>query len=79
MVCFLGSLQFSRIQDFWKYQDIMVSCSELADYRIFQCGAMATGAVPTITDVFGARNDVTDGENGFVVEVDQIVEKICFL
>ena len=34
------------------------------------------------SDVSGARDDVTDGYNGFVVSVgdtDSLVEKICFL
>ena len=33
---------------------------------------MAEGAVPVITDVSGARDDVTDGYNGYVVDVGDI-------
>lgn len=81
-VCVHGFIPRKHIADFWKRQDIMVSCSEWEGHSISQCEAMAAGAVPIITDVSGARDDVTDGENGFIVEVDavdQIVEKICFI
>lgn len=81
-VRFSGQINRSQIKDFWKRQDIMVSCSDWEGHSISQGEAMAAGAVPIITDVSGARDDVTDGENGFVVDIgaiDQIVEKICFL
>ncbi len=81
-VHFAGFLIRSEIPFFWQRQDIMVSCSDWEGHSISQCEAMAAGAVPIITDVSGARDDVIDGENGYVVDVgatDQIVEKICFL
>ncbi len=81
-VRFLGFIPREEIPSFWQRQDIMVSCSDWEGHSISQAEAMAAGAVPIITDVSGARDDVDDGENGFVVEVgdvDGIVEKICFL
>lgn len=81
-VLFHGYLPREEIPAFWKRQDIMVSCSDWEGHSITQVEAMAAGAVPIVTDVSGARDDIADGENGFVVEigaVDQIVEKICFL
>lgn len=81
-VIFHGYIPRNEIPDFWQRQDIMVSCSDWEGHSITQVEAMAAGAVPIVTDVSGARDDITDGENGFVVEVgavDQIVEKICFL
>ena len=50
----------------------MVSCSEWEGHSISQSEAMAEGAVPVITDVSGARDDVTDGYNGYVVDVGDI-------
>ena len=50
----------------------MVSCSEYEGHSISQSEAMAEGAVPVITDVSGARDDVTDGYNGYVVAVGDI-------
>ncbi len=82
MVYCLGVIERSELKLFWQRQDIMISCSDFEGHSATQCEAMAAGAVPVITDVSGARDDVTDGENGFIVEVgavDQIAEKICFL
>ena len=47
-----------------------------------QSEAMAAGAVPVITDVSGAADDVTDGYNGYIVDigdVDGLVDRICRL
>lgn len=81
-VHFLGYLDRANIPEFWQDKDIMISCSDWEGHSITQCEAMAAGAVPILTDVSGARDDVEDGINGYIVEigaVDQIVEKICYL
>ena len=78
----LGKLEHNEIDSFWRKQDLMISCSDWEGHSISQCEAMACGAVPIVTDVSGARDDIVDGENGFVVEVgdiNQFVDKICFL
>ncbi len=78
----IGYIDRDKILDFWMKQDIMISCSEREGHSISQSEAMAVGAVPVITDVSGARDDVTDGYNGFVVPVgdlDALVDRICFL
>lgn len=77
-----GYIDRKEIPDFWKKQDIMISCSEREGHSISQAEAMAAGAVPVITDVSGARDDVTDGYNGFVVPVNDLkvlVDRICVL
>lgn len=71
MVC-TGYIERKDIPDFWSRQDLMVSCSEYEGHSISQSEAMAEGAVPVITDVSGARDDVTDGYNGYVVAVGDI-------
>jgi glycosyltransferase involved in cell wall biosynthesis len=79
---FVGYLERRNIPDFWRKQDIMVSCSEWEGHSISQSEAMAEGVVPVITDVSGARDDVEDGYNGFIVNVGDIeamAEKICYL
>lgn len=77
-----GFLKRNLIPQFWERQDIMISCSEREGHSISQVEAMASGAVPVITDTSGARDDVDDGYNGYVVEVGQIeelVNKIMYL
>ncbi len=81
-VRFLGFVNHSEIKSFWRRQDIMISCSEHEGHSLSQCEAMSAGAIPIITDISGARDDVIDGENGFIVEIgalDEMVDKICFL
>ncbi len=81
-VRFLGLVERTKIPGFWKEQDIMVSCSDWEGHSISQMEAMAAGAVPIATDVSGVRDDVSDGENGFVVpvgDVQAIIEKIICL
>ncbi|MDE6365128.1 MAG: glycosyltransferase [Lachnospiraceae bacterium] len=78
----MGYIDRKNIPDFWRGQDIMVSCSEWEGHSISQAEAMAAGAVPVITDVSGARDDVIDGCNGFVVPVgdlNRLVDRICYL
>jgi len=77
LVVLLGYMERKNIRDFWSRQDIMVSCSEWEGHSISQSEAMAEGAVPVITDVSGARDDVADGCNGYVVEVGNIEAIAC--
>lgn len=81
-VIFVGVIRREEIDRFWKRQDIMLSCSEVEGHSISQAEAMASGAVPIITNVSGAADDVSDGHNGFIVEIGDIesmVERICRL
>lgn len=78
----IGCIDRDKILGFWEKQDIMVSCSEWEGHSISQCEAMSAGVVPVITDVSGARDDVKDGYNGFIVPVgdmDTLVNRIFFL
>lgn len=68
----LGMLSKEDIYAFWQEHDIYLSCSEWEGHSISQVEAMANGAVPIVTNVSGARDDVHDGENGFVVAVGDI-------
>ncbi|MCI8692142.1 MAG: glycosyltransferase family 4 protein [Lachnospiraceae bacterium] len=78
----LGLLEHAQMANFWKRQDIMVSCSDWEGHSISQVEAMAGGAVPILTDVSGVQDDVQDGYNGYVVEVgniEEMADKIIFL
>lgn len=81
-VDFIGYINRDKIPEFWKRQDIMISCSEWEGHSISQSEAMAAGAVPVITDVSGARDDVTDGYNGFIVpvgDIEALADRIYYL
>lgn len=77
-----GYIDRKDILAFWSKQDVMINCSELEGHSISQSEAMAEGAVPVITDVSGACDDVTDGYNGYIVDVgdiDAMADRICEL
>ncbi len=78
----VGYIDRKDIPDFWNRQDIMISCSEYEGHSISQSEAMAEGAVPVITDVSGAKDDVTDGYNGFIVavgDVETLTDRVSYL
>lgn len=64
----LGLIDRTEIPEFWKRQDIAISCSDIEGRSITKAEAMASGAVPVITDTSGARDDIIDGWNGYVLE-----------
>lgn len=79
---YLGMVKHEHIIRFWKDQDICISCSEWEGHSISHSEAMAAGVVLVITDTSGARDDVEDGINGFVVDIgdiDALVERIIYL
>lgn len=77
-----GVIARSQILDFWKRQDICVNIADCEGRCISKMEAMAGGAVPVITDVAGTREDITDGENGYIVPVggyETMAERIHYL
>lgn len=78
----LGRLERNEISDFWKRQDICLSMSDYEGRSISIMEAMANGVVPVVTATSGVREDITDGENGYIVEVQNIhklAERIALL
>lgn len=78
----IGQISREDIPKFWKNHDIAISCSEWEGHSISMCEAMAGGAVPVMTDVSGAKDDIQDGINGFIVPIGDVVkmcERIAYL
>lgn len=78
----IGHIDRKNISEFWRGQDIMISCSDIEGHSITQSEAMASGAVPVVTDVSGAEDDVEDGYNGFIVpagDMAALSDRICRL
>lgn len=78
----LGKIQRSEIPDFWKAVDVCVNIADLEGRSISIMEAMANGAVPVVTSTSGVREDITDGENGYIVEIgnyNEMADKICEL
>lgn len=78
----LGEIDRQEIPSFWKKQDV---CVNVADYE-GRCHsiieAMGNGAVPVVTATSGVREDITDGENGYIVPIGDycaMAERIEYL
>lgn len=81
-IILLGMLDKNKMRDFWRGQDIYLSCSDWEGHSISQCEGIACGAVPVVTDVSGASDDIQNGVTGYIVPVgdwEAIVDKICYL
>ncbi len=81
-VKFVGKLDKDELYEFWKRQDV---CLNIADYEgrsLSVLEAMANGAVPVVTATSGVNDDITEGINGFIVELgnyQNMAEKLEFL
>lgn len=78
----IGSIDREAIRTFWKDKDVCLSFSDYEGRSISIMEAMANGAVPVVTATSGVRDDITDDENGYIVELQDIVtmaEKVCYL
>ncbi len=78
----LGKIDKKAIWNFWQEQDVCVNISDHEGRSRSTIEAMANGAVPVVTDTWGVKDDIKDGENGFIVNVRDyraMAEKLCFL
>lgn len=64
-----GQMLRENIPNFWRSQDICVNLADFEGRSISITEAMGNGAVPVVTDVSGVRDDIIDGENGYIVPV----------
>lgn len=81
-VKFLGSLKRPKMKDFWRKQDICVNMADFEGRCISKLEAMANGAVPVITATAGAKEDVIDSVNGYIVpmgDYEMAADKIEYL
>ncbi len=77
-----GSLPYQQMYEFWKQSDIFINVSDMEGTSLSMLEAMASGAVPIVTDTSGARNFVRDGKNGFICclkDIAGITDKIKLL
>lgn len=81
-VILLGLVDKKQMHDFWRKQDIYFSCSDWEGHSISQCEGIAAGAVPVVTDVSGAEDDISDGITGYIVPVgdwEKLAERLLYL
>jgi len=78
----LGKIDKSAVSNFWKEKDICINISDHEGRSRSTIEAMANGTVPVVTNTWGVHDDITDGENGFIVDVgdyETMADRICFL
>lgn len=81
-VTFWGTIRKASIQDFWRKQDVAINMADYEGRSISTVEAMGAGAVPVVTDVSGVREDIIDGENGYIVPIGDYIsaaKKIQYL
>lgn len=78
----LGRIPKSKMDEFWKRQDIFINISEYEGTSLSMLEAMAYKCVPVVTDVSGAREFIVMGQNGYISEIgnfEQMAIYICEL
>jgi glycosyltransferase involved in cell wall biosynthesis len=78
----MGRLPKGDMDGFWMGQDIFVNISEYEGTSLSMLESMASGCVPVVTDVSGAREFITDGENGYICKIgdlESIADRIKLL
>jgi glycosyltransferase involved in cell wall biosynthesis len=68
----LGRIPYENMSMLWNTHDVMLNVSECEGCCVAMLEAMAYGAVPVLTDVYSVRHFVTNGENGYIVAVEDI-------
>jgi glycosyltransferase involved in cell wall biosynthesis len=83
-VCFLGQVAHTDMPRLLSQADIYVSTSLSDGTSVSLLEAMASGAFPIVTDIPANREWITDGENGFLIPIDneriltkRILDAIC--
>ena len=66
---FLGIVPKDEMRSFWKNQDIGLNVADYEGRSISIAEIMGGGAVPIVTDTSGVREDIIDGENGYIVPI----------
>lgn len=78
----LGTLERVQIPSFWSRQDVCINIADYEGRSISVMEAMANGTVPVVTATSGMREDIKDGENGYIVNVGDYIamaEKIKYI
>jgi glycosyltransferase involved in cell wall biosynthesis len=69
---FLGLVAHEMMTDLWASSDVSILFSEFEGMSIAMLESMGQGCVPIVTDVSGAKEKITHGQNGFIVRVGDV-------
>ena len=68
----LGRVPKEKMNQFWSNQDVFVNVSEYEGTSLSMLEAMSYGCVPVVTEVSGAREFISEGENGYICPVGNL-------
>ena len=68
----LGRLDKENMGEFWENQDVFINLSEFEGTSLSMLEAMGHGCTPVVTNVSGAHEFITEGENGYICEVGDL-------
>lgn len=71
-VTLFGNLKSEEMNEFWQKCDVVVSTSESEGMGLSVLEAMSYGCVPVVTDTAGMKTFISDGTNGYIVEIGNI-------
>ncbi len=78
----VGVLDKQEIGSFWNDKDICINIGDFEGRSRSVAEAMANGVVPIVTNTSGAKDDIRDGENGYIVAIgdyEAIADKVAKL
>lgn len=81
-VVFLGSVEYSKMPEVFVSSDVFVLTSNLEGRSMAAVEAMLSGLPIILTDISGAKDIVSEGHNGYLVEMndqEKLAERICEL
>lgn len=81
-VDFWGKIERNKISNFWKKMDIGLNMADYEGRCISKLEMMANGVIPIFTNVTGAREDIINGVNGYIIpmgNVDAAIQHVEYL
>lgn len=78
----VGVLDKQEICNFWNDKDICINIADFEGRSRSVAEAMANGVVPVVTNTSGVNDDIRDGENGYIVAIEDyeaIAERVAKL
>ncbi|MCY6959579.1 glycosyltransferase [Clostridium brassicae] len=68
-----GQIPNNKMNYFWRQMDVYINTSDFEGTSIAMLEALGNGCVPIVTNVSGVKKFISNGINGFVVEVGDFV------
>ncbi|MBQ9990093.1 MAG: glycosyltransferase family 4 protein [Lachnospiraceae bacterium] len=78
-VCLWGRIEKKQMPDFWKKTNVFVNISECEGTSLSMLEAMSYCCAPVVTDVSGAKEFISHGENGYICEIGNLCQLVKYI